>query len=135
MTKKDNAPVPMDAGAAEGDAPAMYKPNDRNCYAMEQLISEVEQLFPGVIYEVSSRNPRGVAFDVTFVPADGTDPDFRLLLELLGDPAYNTDPRIEYVIPGSDGVLVSFRTNPHTMDDRSPFGLAEAWSVLSGEES
>lgn len=130
----DKKTQPMDATAPEGDAPEMYKPSERNTYAMEQLITEVEALFPGTIYTVSHRNQRGVAFDVLFSPLPDEDTDVRTLLVLMGDSAYNEDPRIEEVVSDQEGVLVRFRNDPRIMDDRTEFGLAEAWEVLSGDE-
>lgn len=131
----DKRNVPMDNTMPEGDTPDMYKPADRNTYAMDQLIKEVEFLFPGIGYEVNARNKRGVAFDIQFdltsVLFDDRR-DFCTLLELLGDPAYNEDVRILTVVADMEGVLVSFRNNPVIQDDPTPFGLAEAWSVLRG---
>jgi hypothetical protein len=118
--------APMDPAAKEGTPTLQAR--ERNCYALNQLVKEVTALFPETSYEVSNRDGRGVAHDVQFQKVDGLD----TLLELLGDPAYNEDPRITEVIVDEEYVLVSFRANPRVQDDRSPFGLAEANAILFG---
>lgn len=131
--------TPMDPTAREGASPGLYVPRERLPYAMEQLISEVEALFPEVAHTESRRNQRGVAFDVQF-DLTGLDADLRddaiTLFDLLGDPAYNEDQRIEEVVTDQLEweVLVSFRNNVQIMDDRTAFGLGEAWTVLRGDD-
>lgn len=128
----DKKNEPMDKTAREGEV-AMHVAQPRNAYALDQIISEVEGLFPGVGYEVSHRNQRGVAFDVQFdlstiTPEDRND--FVILMGLLDDPAYNRDMRIESITTDTEYVLVSFRNDPRTQDSPAPFGLEPAWAVI-----
>lgn len=129
----------MDPGMPEGEAPDRYRPNERMPYAMEQLIAEVADLTDSdVPYQESNRNQRGVAFDVQFDTSlldSDTREMFGLLMGLLVDPAHNNDDRIKHVdVDEQDGVLVSFANNVQVMDDRTPFGLADAWAVMNGDD-
>jgi hypothetical protein len=121
--------MPMDPNAMEGEA-AMHTNNPRNAYALDQLIEEVEALFPDVHYELGHRSARHVAHSVRFDLTDNTM-DLRQLLVLMGDPAYNEDVRIEEVVADAESVLVIFRPNATTMDDRTPFGIGVAYGVLT----
>ena len=132
MSKKAEKGEPMDKSAPEGNA-AMHVNHERQCYALGQLVTEVEALFPGVGYEFSNKNPRNVFFDAQFDTYSVTEEDrqqFETLLRLI-----RSDERVEEVIADSEGVLVSFRNNVHTMDDRRTFDLADAWIILTEDES
>lgn len=125
--------MPMDPSAMEGSA-EMHQNTPRIPYAMEQMNSEVETIFPDVTYEYSNRSPRHVAFTVRYTLADEDDQKhLNLLLEWLADPAYNEDPRIMRVLTDREGAEVTFVTNATFMDSRDPFGLIEAHGVMNEE--
>lgn len=115
--------MPMDVTMPEGAA-EMHVNHPRNVYAMDQLISEVEALFPDVHYEVSDRNPRNVAFSVRFDLIG--DMDLRSLLTLV-----ESDERVSEVVADREGVMVTFITNPVLMDNRDTFDLEAAYAVFA----
>lgn len=120
----DSTGKPMDPNAREGEAPEMYVPTPRNTYGMDQLIEEVETLFPGTIHTVGNRNQRGVAFDVQFTPY-GEESILPNLLTLI-----QSDQRVRDVVADAEGVRVTFVNSPTIQDLRDPFGLADAHAVL-----
>jgi len=137
MSKTTEKGQPMDAAIRENTVGTATTNRKRNCYAMNTLIAEVTDLFPETSYEVSNYDGRNVAhdiqFDITSVPDDEQDL-FILLMGLLvssdGSHPHNADPRIAEVSIDPEGVLVSFRASARTQDDRSPFGLADAWEIV-----
>lgn len=127
--------MPMDPGALEGEA-AMHQNTPRTPYAMEELVSEVEAVFPDVTYEYSNRSPRHVAFTVRFTLVDPDQQRYlNLLLEWMADPAYNEDPRVLTVLTDREGAEVTFVSNATLMDSRDSFGLVEAHGVLVEDQS
>lgn len=130
-----NEPMSGDLGPNRGTGtPRANAP--RQCWAIRTLVAEVEGLFPEtpVTYtNVDGRNTAlAVTFDLTSLSEDDRI-DFTNLMQLLTDPAYNDDQRIEYGIIEDEHVLISMRSSSRTQDLREPFGLADALHVLSGE--
>lgn len=131
----------MDPGARETKTPEGVVRQPRPCWAIKTLVEEFRALFPETPVEYSNYNQFDTALDVTF-DLSMLEPvevyDVAMMFNLLGDPATNRDPRIDVVITGGEHheaqVLVSMRANARTQDSREPFGLADAWSVLTGEE-
>jgi hypothetical protein len=132
MTDK-KMPEPMDAGAPERDSAEPVANSQRPCYAAKQLVKEVLDLFPVTSYEISNYNGRSVGLAVKFTPAE-TDSDLIDLLTLLGDSAYNEDPRVNLVAVSNGSVTVDFHNRPRTYDIKDTFGLEDAWLVLAGDE-
>lgn len=120
---------PMDPSAEEVKRGAPIKHQPRLAYGLKTLIDEVYSLFPEVSHEATDFSPRGVALGVAFHSHE-TPEKFPELLQLLDDP------RISEVLWDSqeDVIHVLLHGNPRTRDGREPYGLAEAWAVLSGEE-
>lgn len=118
----DKAPQMMDASMPEGKG-GVRANRPRKVYAMSTLIAEVEALFPETTYEVSNYNRFNAALSVQF---DTRSPGMELLLSLIED-----DIRVEEVLADDGQVLVTFRDNPRTMDNRDPFNLASAWKILT----
>jgi hypothetical protein len=129
-----NEPTPMDPGAREDSTGVVQKNNQRPCWAIKQLVSEVTDLFPETAYLVEGYNERNVGLEVVFdlVDQDGLG----LLLELLGDPAHNIDVRIKSVETDEEKgeSRVTFHNRARTQDIRDSFGLDEAWLILAGED-
>lgn len=120
-TKK--SPEPMDPGAPEGNPVTGYYP--RTVMAVEQLIEEVTTLFPEVVHEVGTRNPRSEAFAVTFGNYADYDDTFNALMALVAQ-----DHRVRSVTEKDYETTVTLKFNPTTHDDRAPFGIEEAYLVL-----
>lgn len=140
MKDTAKAPEPMDDSVREAPMGTPVTNHQRVCGAIKQLVREFHALFPETPVEYSNFDGRNTALDVTFdltvLDADTDRVDALSLLTLLGDPANNAERRIEDVIVTSDmdSVLVSMRSNARTQDNPEPFGLAEALSVLAGED-
>lgn len=135
--KSSETPVPMDASVRENSTPTMSTNAQRVCYAAKTLVAEVMEMFPETPVEFSNFDGRNTALDVTFdlTTLDSQDrADLMLVMTLLDDPAYNEDSRIASVLADDGQVLVSFKSNPRTQDNREPFGLLDALSVLSGQD-
>lgn len=125
MTDKKD-PQMMDPTAKEGEPVATaYHP--RTVMAVEQLIEEVTALFPEVVHEVSIRNPRNEAFGVEFSNYTDYDDTFDALMALVAQ-----DHRVRLVggeeTPGVTKVVM--HPDPRTQDDRTLFGVQEAYLVL-----
>ncbi len=137
MTKDDKANQPMDDSTREVATPVASTNAARPCYAIKTLVAEVLALFPETPVEYTNYDGRNaalsVSFDMTSLSEDDRI-DMTNLMTLLNDPAYNEDQRIEYVIVEDEQVLVTIRSNPRTQDSRARFGLADALSVLAGDE-
>lgn len=140
MKDTTKMPEPMDDSVREARVGTPMTNHQRVCGAIKQLVAEFHGLFPETPVEYSNYDGRNTALDVTFdlspLDADTDRVDATNLLMLLGDPAHNAERRIEDVIVASDmdSVLVSMRSSLRTQDNRDPFGLAEALSVLAGED-
>lgn len=125
MSKTDKN-EPMDPNVREEKNPTARGNNLRACYGIKQLVSEVTALFPETTHEVSNYDGRNTGLDVEF---DASSlPGLAELLSLT-----SSDPRVFEVIEDDGHVLVAFRPSARTQDDRSSFGLAEAWDVLVDE--
>jgi hypothetical protein len=131
----------MDPTVTEAKVGTPKPNNQRACWAAKTLVAEVREVFPETPVEYSNYDGRNTALDVMF-DLTGLDPqdahDLALVLELLNDTAYNEDQRIDTVIAGGGDqkgqVLVSFKSSPRTQDNREPFGILDALSVLSGKD-
>lgn len=140
MKDTAKAPEPMDDSVREAPMGTPVTNHQRVCGAIKQLVREFHALFPETPVEYSNFDGRNTALDVTFdltvLDAETDRVDALNLLHLLGDDAYNNDPRVEYVLVSQEdsAVLVSMRSNARTQDSPEPFGLAEALSVLAGED-
>lgn len=135
MDKKEG--TPMDAGAPEAAHGTPSTNSPRACYAIKTLVDEFRNLFPETATEYSNRDGRNTALSVTFdltSLSEDARTDATILMNLLDDPAYNEDKRIDYVLIEDEHVLVTMRSDSRTQDSRASFGLAEAMLVLSGEE-
>lgn len=129
---------PMDDGIRERSIGEMRPNAKRQCWAIKTLVAEVHALFPETVVSYDDYDGRNTALSVTFqldgFNTDTDADDLHNLLALLGDPAHNEDQRIERVTCGDDEVCILMRSDPRTQDSREPFGLADALSVLSGED-
>ena len=140
MKDTAKAPEPMDDSVREAPMGTPVTNHQRVCVAIKQLVREFHALCPETPVEYSNFDGRNTALDVTFdlspLDPDTDRVDATNLLMLLGDPANNAERRVEDVIVASDmdSVLVSMRSNARTQDSPEPFGLAEALSVLAGED-
>lgn len=140
MKNKTKAPEPMDDSVREVPVGTPSTNRQRVCGAIKQLVAEFTGLFPETPVEYSNYDGRNTALDVTFdltaLDEDTDRVDAFNLLALLDDSAYNNDPRIDYVLSSQEdgAVLVSMRSSLRTQDLRDPFGLADALSVLAGED-
>lgn len=122
MSKKRES---MDAGVRELKDGVMHVNHTRSCWAIKQLVQEVEALFPETEYTVENYNERNTGLDVVF--STGDEPELRALLVLVADDTRVL--RVE-VDEDSDQVRVKFKPNPRTQDSRDSFELDEAWSIL-----
>ena len=140
MKDKTKMPEPMDDSVREAPVGTPSTNHQRVCGAIKQLVAEFHGLFPETPVEYSNYDGRNTALDVTFdmtaLDAETDRVDALNLLHLLGDPAHNAEHRIDYVLVSESdaAVLVSMRSSLRTQDNREPFGLAEALSVLAGED-
>lgn len=132
-SKPAKAPEPMDDSVREhavGTAPTNQR---RVCWAIKTLVDEVHALFPETTVEYGDYDGRNtalsVAFDLTPLPAEDAQIDLSNLLDILG-----TDERVSRVVRSDVEVGVSMRSNPRTQDSREPFGLADAYLILSGDD-
>lgn len=119
-------PEAMDPGVREQSAPEAQVSTPRACYAAQTLADEVLALFE-VHTEFGEPNARNVALRVGFV--DSKYPDLYSLLVLT-----ESDERVLAVDSDGDSVLVSFHNSLRTQDSRAPFGLAEAYDILSAND-
>lgn len=130
---KIETPQPMDNSAPEAAIGTVRVNNHRMCWAMQTLIAEVEALFPETNYETSNIDGRNTAHDVTFdlsMLAPHEVNDLSILLTAL-----DGDERVRDTIAQDDMVLVSFVANARLKDKRDPFRLADAYDVLTEDES
>lgn len=128
-TKRESeGPVPMDPAAREGSAMDQIVNRQRPCYAIKTLIAEVLDLFPETSAGISGFDGRNVALNVTFDVAPC--PELVGLLSLI-----ESDARVALVLHDieEEAVLVQFHSRATTQDLRDPFGLADAWEVMSEE--
>lgn len=138
---KDNKVVtPMDDGIREEARGVPRANHPRVCGAIKQLVSEVTALFPetGMAYDdLDGRNTSlSVTFDFSALDEDTDRVDASYLIRVLIDGAYNDDPRIWRGSVSDDGssAYVLMRSSLRTQDNQNPFGLAEALTVLAGED-
>lgn len=124
-TTEKKEPVAMDPHAPETKDGAVHVNNARVCYAAKTLISEFLALFPETEYATGGVNQRNVALEVFFDCTDGPSVIADLFRSL------RDDPRIEAVGIGEMDAIVHFKNSARLMDLRDPFGIAEAWEVLT----
>lgn len=131
MSKKSDEPTPMDASIRERATGTTASNTQRVCYAIKTLVAEMHALFPETPVEYSDYDGRNTALAVSFdlSPLDEETGTTVLALFTLFD--FDADPRIASVDADGPVVLISFRANARTQDSREPFGLAEAWEVLT----
>lgn len=133
MVKKDDTHKPMDDSIRERSEGQPIPTRERTCWAIKQLLSEVEALFPETPYEVGDRDMRGVALVVNFDVSGlegGDSVVFNSLIEAL-----SSDARVEEIATEDFGFAsVRMRSSLRTQDDRTPFGLSEAYSILVEDE-
>lgn len=124
-----------DKAAAWGDGPnrgtAKATTNrQRECWAIQTLVREVHELFPETPVEYSNHNAYNAALAVTFdlTAMDGGDSVvFNNLMDIL-----DTDERVVEVIKADyDQTFVRMSPVATRYDSREPFGLADAYSILT----
>lgn len=122
-TKKKSTKVAEPTVVVE--SPKVYRTAD----ALIVLIEEVAALFPETSYELGLPNKWGVIGHVTF-ETHGIEG----LFELLG--LLTSDPRVMAVTTDARESLVEVGLHPslRTMDSKEPFGLGDAWVILSEED-
>lgn len=132
-SKKDSTEkTVMDPSVHEESNPGVSTSNQqRLCWSLETLASEVEALFPETVLTPSNYTGRNVALDGQFASEKADHDVLRSLLHLVRD-----DERVAGVlVDDSDRViLVSFHKNTVTQDSRDPFGLSEAYDVITEME-
>lgn len=128
--KQKEAPQEMDPSTREVKNPVMSTNQQRSCYAMTALLTELLDLFPETPYEVGGYDGRNVALEVTFdlSSVEGSES----LIELLED-VETSDARVESLLVEDQQANLRFKSNPRTQDSLEPFGLADAWLILSDE--
>lgn len=124
------APEPMDPDAREGTA-APRTNNQRPCWAIKTLVAEVHSLFPETPVEFSNYNGRNTALDVSFDLTTLDNDDAISLIEALA--LTQNDERVVGVVSEDGALLVSMRANPRTQDSREPFGVVQAYGILTDE--
>lgn len=128
------APQPMDDSVREHAVGTAPTNRQRVCWAIKTLVEEVHALFPETTVEYGDYDGRSAALSVTFsltpLPSEDDQIDLSNLFDILG-----TDERVSRV-ERSDvmEVYVLMRSNPRTQDNRDPFGLADAYLILSGDD-
>lgn len=124
-------PQPMDSTVYENRHPVVRTNTQRNCYAIDTLIAEVNALYPEALHEVSGYDGRNTGTDVTFDLSMLLKSDAATLTTLLG--LVKSDRRVMGVVEDTEEsqVLVSFWTNARIQDSRDPFGLSEALGILA----
>lgn len=138
MSKRDKAadstPKPMDDTIRENPVGITATNRQRPCWAIKQLVAEVQELFPETPYEISNYDGRNVGLGVTFdlTTLDGGDSVlFNNLMSVL-----DTDERVAEVITADyDQTFVLMHGRATTQDSRESFGLADAWSILADTET
>lgn len=125
---------PMDDSVTEAKVGTPADNTQRVCYAAKTLVAEVEALFPETPVEYSNYDGRNTALDVQFdlTGIDAADRDTLIAMMTLFD--LDDDPRINLIVSEDDSLLVSFKASARTQDSRDPFGLADAWEILTEEQ-
>lgn len=128
--KEDDAPEPMDPSIRENVVGTPHVANERTAYSLVELVAEVRALFPETSYEFDNRNGRGVALAVMFDIDESNAP----LGEVL--PLVAGDYRVALVDTADSVVCVTVNNSARSMDDRTAWGLQDAYDVLyDGDES
>lgn len=134
MSSNRKVTTPMDDGIREQAVGVPNTNSQRECWAIRTLVSEVLALFPETSVEYSNYNGRSTALDVTFDLTSmqgGDSVIFNNLIGLLDDG----DPRVREVITEDYAqALVSMLPDPRTYDLRNPFGIAQAYETLTGDD-
>ena len=127
----DSGPQPMDPGGPEPTSAPRSPNRQRSAYAITTLVSEVEQVFPGVRSEPSNYNGFNTATDVTFDLTSVSEDEVATLTTLLS--MLDSDSRVARVDVEDGQALVSLHSNLRTQDLRDSFGVAQAHEVLSAK--
>lgn len=132
MSKKTETSTPMDDSVIERPQGEAKTNRSRNAHGLAVLIKEVLDLFPETPYETSGMDGRNTALDVSF---DFTGLDSQDRVDAISLLLVLTDDRIRAVDAEDGLVLVQFHSNPRIQDSREPFGLDDAWIVLTEGDS
>lgn len=146
-TKKETeakAPQPMDPDASETPVPvnadgvqdpSRHAPySARNCWALEVLVEEVVALYPEVDVTTTDVTSRKVGIEVTFGGWDADHEENEPLLPAVLACVEGDSRVAEVTETGTQGVSVRMHANPVTMDQRDPFGIRDAYTImLDGE--
>lgn len=142
MPKKTSAPEgpqPMDATAPERKTGEVATNNQRVCYSLVTLNTEINDLFPGgPIPEFTQPDGRNtllaVEYDLSMMDEDDRI-DLTALLSLLADTVKRSDSRLASVTIDDElqTAYIEVRSSLRTQDSRESFGLVEALHVLSGD--
>lgn len=124
----DNGPQPMDPGGPEPTSAPRSPNRRRSAYAITTLVSEIEQVFPGISHEVSNYNGFNTALDASFDLTSVSEDEVATLTTLLS--MLDSDSRVARVEIEDGQALVSLHSNLRTQDLRDPFGVAQAYEVL-----
>lgn len=125
---------PMDKKAKEILRPVALPNVTRNCWALETLVREMLDLFPETGVAFGNYDGRNTALDAVF-DLSMLDPEDRdlaaALLQML-----TVDHRVDDAVYEESEALatVSIKSGPRTQDLRDPFGLADAFDVITAEE-
>lgn len=141
MTKNQTRATAQTKAESPVEEPVLMDPNPtpsftgeavsaRVAYALRTLVTEFQALFPETAVEYSNHTRFGVALDVTFDLTSCDTDDATSATRLLD--LIRSDGRVGLVITEDGAVLVSLNENPHTQDDRTTFGLAQGYSILTG---
>lgn len=126
-----NEPMGGDLGPSRGTGvPHVNAP--RQCWALKTLVAEMAELFPETPVEYSNVDGRNTALDVTFDCSMLGEEDQILLVNLFR--TLEVDARVSQIMVGNDQMLVSMKSDSRTQDLRDPFGLADAWGILTDED-
>lgn len=124
-------PEPM-AGAIHEAGQGFAEPLEpRQCYAVEQMVDEVRSLFPDIPADHSNFDVFNASLDVLFDTSVLSEEDRAVLEAIFTNYALDQDPRIDAIIVGPEGILVSMYPSARTKDNRDPFGVDEAFTILS----
>lgn len=134
MSKKSDAPQPMDASIREETTGAAKVNNQRVCWAIKTLVSEVHAMFPETPVEYSDYDGRNTALAVAFDCSMLNIEEQEILAGLFD--ALNIDPRVESTDMAEDQAFVTMKSNAVTQDSRETFGLDAAYEILTeGEDT
>ncbi len=132
MSKKADAPQPMDATIREEKTGVAKANNQRVCWAIKTLVAEVHALFPETPVKYSDYDGRNTALTVAFDCSELDENTQEVLVSLFR--ILDTDPRVEDVDFAEDRAFVAMKSNAVTQDSRETFGLNVAYEILTEGE-